>query len=64
MIYKSDNGKSYNQEQTIDLLVSFFDNDANFSKEVEGFLISPSQALSDSMSAKTNSVFSGLNDLF
>ena len=37
MIYKSDDGKSFNQEQAIDLLVSLVATDANSEKKWRGF---------------------------
>ena len=37
MIYKSDNGKSFNQEQAIDLLVSLVATDSNSEKKWRGF---------------------------
>ena len=37
MIFKSDDGKSFNQEQAIDLLVSLVATDANSEKKWRGF---------------------------
>ena len=37
MIFKSDDGKSFNQEQAIDLLVSLFATDFNSEKKWRGF---------------------------
>ena len=44
MIYKSDGGKSFNQEQAIDLLVSLVATDANSEKKWRGFYNSLSSA--------------------
>ena len=37
MIYKSDDGKSFNQDQAIDLLVSLVATDTNSEKKWRGF---------------------------
>ena len=37
MIFKSDDGKSFNQEQAIDLLLSLVATDANSEKKWRGF---------------------------
>ena len=44
MIFKSNNGKSYNEEQTIDLMVSLSATDANAEKKWRGFYNSLSQS--------------------
>ena len=44
MIYKSDDGKSFNQDQVIDLLVSLVATDVNSEKKWRGFYNSLSSA--------------------
>jgi len=50
MIYKSDDGKSFNQDQAIDLLVSLVATDLNSEKKWRSFSITPYQALNYRMS--------------